>query len=74
VTAAGHPRAIFKRAIDGNLLVAEMTARELGRMTLAEALDLVCLVAAKDPRRRFLSALRWLRRLLEQHEDSLPLP
>jgi hypothetical protein len=30
LTAQGHPRAIFKRAIErGNLLVAEVTAREL---------------------------------------------
>jgi hypothetical protein len=33
MTPQGDPRAIFKRAIEnGNLLVAEMTARELGRI------------------------------------------
>ena len=69
MTAAGHPRAIFKRAIEnGNLLVAEMTARELERITLAEALDLTALVAAKDPRRQSRYALRWLRRLLDEHD------
>jgi hypothetical protein len=34
LTAQGHPRAIFKRAIEhGNVVAAEMTARELGRIT-----------------------------------------
>jgi hypothetical protein len=32
---AGHPRAIFKRAIErGNVVVAEATAREVGRLSL----------------------------------------
>jgi hypothetical protein len=44
---------VFKRAIErGNLLIAEMTARELGRLTLADALDLLALVIEKDPDRR----------------------
>ena len=35
MTAQGHPRAIFKRAIEhGNVMLAEMTARELGRLAL----------------------------------------
>jgi hypothetical protein len=39
VTSQGHPWAIFKRAIqNGNLVVAEASARELGRLTLEEAL------------------------------------
>jgi hypothetical protein len=46
VTAQGHPRAIFKWAIEhGNVTVAEMTARELGRITLGESLELTALVA-----------------------------
>ena len=70
MTAQGHPRAIFKRAIkNGNVLVAEMTARELGRLSLAEALALTALVVQKDPTRRSRYAVRWLRRLLE--EDKL---
>ena len=73
MTAQGHPRAIFKRAIEnGNVLVAEMTARELGRITLDESLALVALVAAKEPHRHSRYALRWLRRLLEEH-DGLTL-
>jgi hypothetical protein len=36
LTAQGHPRATFLRAIErGNLLVAETTAREIGRLALA---------------------------------------
>ncbi len=41
MTAQGHPRAIFKRAVDhGNLVVAEMAAREAGNLTLKEAREL----------------------------------
>jgi hypothetical protein len=37
LTAQGHPRAIFRRAIErGNLIAAEMTARELGRIARAD--------------------------------------
>jgi hypothetical protein len=44
----GHPRAIFQRAIErGNLLVAETTLREIGRVTLTEALQLTALIAVK---------------------------
>ena len=69
MTAQGHPRAIFKRAIEhGNVLVAEMAARELGRITLEESLALTALVAQKDPARRSRYVLRWLRRLLEEDE------
>ena len=70
MTAQGHPRAIFKRAIEtGNLLVAEMTARKLGRISLDESLALTVLVAEKDPERRSRFAMRWLRRLLEEDES-----
>ena|SRR5207245_6691644 len=43
-------------------------ARELGRVTLAEALELTALIAHKDPPRHSRYALRWLRRLLAEHE------
>jgi hypothetical protein len=52
LTAQGHPRAIFRRAVERkNLLIAEATARELGALDLWEALDLVCLVAELEPAR-----------------------
>jgi hypothetical protein len=43
-----------------------VTARELGEISLAEALELVCLIALKDPRRHGRAGARWLRRFLEQ--------
>src|SRR5439155_14114083 len=71
VTAQGHPKTIFWRAIEhGNLILAEGMARELGQITLAEALELVALVAQKDPPRHARYALRWLRRLLEEDERA----
>jgi hypothetical protein len=37
LTAQGHPRAIYKRAIErGNVVVAEMAAREVGNPSLEE--------------------------------------
>ena len=61
MTAQGHPRAIFSRAIEhGNLVVAEASAREIGSLTLEEALRLLFLFAEKDPIRYERAALRWL--------------
>jgi hypothetical protein len=70
LTAQGHPRAIFERAVErGNLVVAEMTARELGRLTLEEALRLVLLYAERDPARFERAALRWFARYLTESKD-----
>jgi hypothetical protein len=70
VTAQGHPRRIFQTAIErGNLLLAEATARELGRISLDESLALTVLVAEKEPERRSRFAVRWLRGLLEENES-----
>jgi len=72
LTAQGHPRAIFHRAIERrNLLVAETTARELGVIDLTEPLDLVCLVAEKTPRRFDPYARRFLSRLAAERPLSL---
>src|SRR6478735_7891727 len=63
MTAQGHPRAIFARAIEhGNLLVAEASAREVGNLTLEEALRLLFLYAEKEPIKYERAALRWLAR------------
>jgi hypothetical protein len=71
VTAQGHPRSIFNRAIErGNLLVAEMTAREIGKVSLVESLALTALIAQKDPRRRSRVAARWLLRYLEANDQA----
>jgi hypothetical protein len=70
LTAQGHPQAIFQRAIArGSLLIAEATARELGRITLEDSLALTALVAQADPSRRSRFAVRWLLRLLEEDEQ-----
>src|SRR5205823_6582841 len=50
--AQGSPRTIYRRAIEhGNLMLAEVTAREVGHFTLGEALELTALVAHKAPER-----------------------
>jgi hypothetical protein len=70
-TAQGHPRAIFQRSIErGNLLVAETTLREIGRVTLTEALQLTALIAVKDPRRHARVSARWLARWLEERDQA----
>ena len=46
-------------------MVAETTAREIGRVSLVESLALTALIAQKDPRRRSRVAARWLLRYLE---------
>jgi hypothetical protein len=53
MTAQGHPRTIFQRAIErGNLVVAEATLRaEIPRPTLVDLLDLTALIAFKQPER-----------------------
>jgi hypothetical protein len=45
----------------------EMTAKELPRLGLADALELTLLIARKDPRRHPRVAARCLRRYLEAH-------
>lgn len=71
MTAQGHPRAIFNRAIEsGNLMVAETTLRELGRPTLAELLELTILIAERDPKRHARVSARWLLRYLEVGEQA----
>jgi hypothetical protein len=50
-------------------MTAEMTAREIGVVTLAESLALVALAVQKAPERRSRYTVRWLRRLLEEDEN-----
>jgi hypothetical protein len=51
---------IFGRAIErGNLVIAETTAREIGNISLVEALELTALIARKDPRRHGRAATHW---------------
>jgi hypothetical protein len=72
LTAQGHPRAIFKRAIErGNLLLAEMAAREAGNLSLVEALELLCLYAHAQDRKFERGAVKWLGRFIEACSPSL---
>lgn len=71
MTAQGHPRAIYQRAIEsGNLLIAEMTLREVGHPSLLELLDLTALFAQKDPRRFDRVAARWVFRFLQESDTA----
>lgn len=71
MTATGSPRSMFRRAIEvGNLVVAEVTIREMGVVTLEESLELVALVAMKDPRRHGRYAAQWVRRWLDAFPDA----
>ena len=51
-------------------MLAEVTAREIGRVTMAEALELTALVARKQPDRYGRFAARWLCLWLEEHEQA----
>ena len=51
-------------------MLAEVTAREIGRVTIADALELTALVARKQPHRYGRFAARWLCLWLEEHEKA----
>ena len=51
-------------------MLAEVTAREIGRVTIAEALELSALVARKQPDRYGRFAARWLCLFLEEHQKA----
>ncbi len=58
----GTADAIFERSLkNGNLIMAEATARELSHISLGDALELTALIAAKDPHRADRASGRWLR-------------
>jgi hypothetical protein len=64
-TSQGHARNVFWRALErGNLIVAEATAKEIGQISLSEALELTVLIAKKDARRHPRDRSRpWQRRM-----------
>jgi hypothetical protein len=51
-------------------VLAEVTAREIGRVTIAEALELTALVARKEPDRYGRFAAPWLCLFLQEHEKA----
>jgi hypothetical protein len=51
-------------------VLAEVTARKIGRVTITEALELTALVTRKQPERHGRFAARWLCLWLEEHERA----
>jgi len=72
VTAQGSPQARFRRAIDArSVLLAELSAREMGSVQLEDALALVLLYAAVDDAKFERAAGKWLSRLTLERGLSL---
>ena len=64
MTAQGSARTQYRRAIERrNLLGAEMALREIGVVSLLEALDYLVLLAELRPERAERAAVRWHGRL-----------
>lgn len=72
MASQGTPQGRFQRAIvRGHVLGAEMAAREMGGLSLAEALALCELLAKTDPQRYERAALRWLERFMDERLPPL---
>jgi hypothetical protein len=70
-TSQGHPRTVFRRAVDrGNLVAAELTARELGGLDPSEALELTALIALNNRERGQRYAVRWLKLWLDEAKPA----
>lgn len=72
VTSQGTAHGRFTRFIQQrNVFQAELAARELGQLSLENALALVALYAEAGEGKFERAAVRWLRRLLDERELSL---
>jgi hypothetical protein len=72
MTSQGTAHGRFQRAISSrDLQKAELAAREMGGLSLADALALCELLAACDPRRYERAALRWLQRFIDERVPPL---
>jgi hypothetical protein len=72
MTSQGTAHGRFQRAIhQRNVQNAEMAAREMGRVSLADALSLCELLTATDPKRYERAALRWLQRFIDERLPPL---
>jgi len=72
VTAQGTPLTRFRRAVEAqSVALAELAARESGRLPLPDALALVVLYARLGDRKFELAAVRWLARLADERRPSL---
>ena len=70
--AEGSAHARFSRAVKHReLFQAEVAARELGRLSLNDALALVCLYAAEGSPKFETAAVRWLCRLALEERGTL---
>src|SRR5437588_6857320 len=67
MTSQGTAHGRFERAVNrGHVQAAEMAAREMGGLSLADALSLCELLALVDPTRYERAALRWLQRFIDE--------
>ena len=72
MTSEGTARGRFERAIHArHIRDAEMAAREMGGLSLADALMLCELLANADPARYERAALRWLQRFIDERLPPL---
>jgi hypothetical protein len=72
MTSQGTARGRFQRAIHARHVEnAEMAAREMGSVSLADALLLCELLASTDPKRYERAALRWLQRFIDERLPPL---
>jgi hypothetical protein len=72
MTSQGTAHGRFQRAINRrHLQAAEMAAREMGGLSLADALLLCELLANTDPARFERAALRWLERFIDERLPPL---
>jgi hypothetical protein len=72
MTSQGSAHGRFQRAIHSrHVQNAEMAAREMGGLSLADALLLCELLAKTDPVRYERAALRWLQRFIDERLPPL---
>ena len=69
--AGDSPRKIERAIHRRHVLAAEMAAREMSGLCLADALMLCELLANADPQRYERAALRWLERLINERLPPL---
>jgi hypothetical protein len=72
MTSQGTAHGRFERAIHrGHIEAAETAAREVGGLSLLDALSLCELLAKRDPARYERAALRWLERFIDERVPPL---
>ena len=72
MTSEGTAHGRFRRAIHArHVQNAEMAAREMGGLSLTDALLLCELLANADPARYERAALRWLQRFIDERLPPL---